>query len=268
MSLLSKKAFVRKSEHPGGRAVRGLRFFIMAFIIGATLTLVIAAIGVRQYQAAQGMGGFSKSMMTRSSGTTRSGDGRLWLWTADSRFAVSWVQFNAQFSVGTGASSPMIERAPASWSHSEQAVSGLGLSNFDRIDRLEVGWPMHSFLLIHASYADGLPMSGGKTVAGFDLMDIEAKYDWAPDWFASGRVGYSILPTFSIWPGLLVNLAFWSALSFGLLSLPRGYQALRAARRLRHGLCSACGYELSSGPSGHKVDPCPECGHRAVVSDS
>lgn len=65
------------------------------------------------------------------------------------------------------------------------------------------------------------------------------------DWLA--------LPLLPIWPGLLGNIAVWSAAAFLLLWSPN---ALRRARRRRGGRCEACGYALM----GLREGRCPECG--------
>jgi hypothetical protein len=64
-----------------------------------------------------------------------------------------------------------------------------------------------------------------------------------------------VVPYYPIWPGLLVNAAFYGAI-FWLLWFGPGM--IRRGRRRRRGLCARCGYELRGfrGTGG----TCPECG--------
>lgn len=63
-----------------------------------------------------------------------------------------------------------------------------------------------------------------------------------------------LLPLDPIWPGLILDLVFWSLAVWGLLLAAR---ALRRARRRRRGLCVCCRYPVRDLPNG---SPCPECG--------
>ncbi len=56
-----------------------------------------------------------------------------------------------------------------------------------------------------------------------------------------------------IWPGFGVNVV---VIGLGWFVLIRGARLVRALRRRRAGLCSACGYEIV----GLKSGVCPECG--------
>lgn len=60
------------------------------------------------------------------------------------------------------------------------------------------------------------------------------------------------VPYLPLWPGLLANAAFYTALVLAPLVLLRGW---RLRRRVKRGRCVACGYELGEG-----VHTCPECG--------
>ncbi len=62
------------------------------------------------------------------------------------------------------------------------------------------------------------------------------------------------LPTRILWPGLLLNMFFWSAV---LWFAWRGPAALRRWRWSRTGRCGNCGYNLEGLPLGAR---CPECG--------
>jgi hypothetical protein len=61
-----------------------------------------------------------------------------------------------------------------------------------------------------------------------------------------------------IWPGLLVNTAFYGAILWGLWVGPG---ALRRGLRRRRGACVRCGYDLRGGEGSDGAPAvCPECG--------
>jgi hypothetical protein len=60
------------------------------------------------------------------------------------------------------------------------------------------------------------------------------------------------LPLRPVWPGLLVNVAFYAA---GWFLLLRGHRAIRRKLRTRRGLCPQCAYDMRNTPH-----TCPECG--------
>jgi hypothetical protein len=62
------------------------------------------------------------------------------------------------------------------------------------------------------------------------------------------------VPLLPVWPGLLMNVAFFGALA-GLIFLVR---PVRAALRRRAGRCPACSYQLAG------LGTCPECGGGAT----
>lgn len=62
-----------------------------------------------------------------------------------------------------------------------------------------------------------------------------------------------------IWRGLIANTVIFGVVWFAVLFLPG---LLRRARRLRHGKCVCCGYDLRASPAGGL---CPECGFSAFV---
>jgi hypothetical protein len=60
---------------------------------------------------------------------------------------------------------------------------------------------------------------------------------------------------YTIWPGFAINTVFYAATLWLLFAAPF---ALRKWRRIKHGLCPKCGYDLRGGVAGSAV--CPECG--------
>lgn len=67
---------------------------------------------------------------------------------------------------------------------------------------------------------------------------------------------WSVTPTGYRWPGILAHLGLLLVLSAGLAAgLTPLLRAWRGRRRLRRGLCPACGYPIPSGGGR-----CPECG--------
>ncbi|MCA9305190.1 MAG: hypothetical protein KDA16_01560 [Phycisphaerales bacterium] len=65
------------------------------------------------------------------------------------------------------------------------------------------------------------------------------------------------MPLLPIWPGLLIDTAFWGAVWFILL-WPTGLVAakVKRARRRAKGKCAWCKYDLR----GIDSERCPECG--------
>ena len=60
------------------------------------------------------------------------------------------------------------------------------------------------------------------------------------------------LPYLPVWPGFAVNTIFYAAIFWLLFAIP-GW--LRRRRRIKRGLCPACGYDLRASGGN-----CPECG--------
>lgn len=77
----------------------------------------------------------------------------------------------------------------------------------------------------------------------------------AAAWSQTGRR----LPTTPMWPGLIAGSFFYGLIIY----LPvHAIPALRRTRRVRRGLCPACGYNRSGLPA---ESPCPECGSTIPV---
>jgi hypothetical protein len=63
------------------------------------------------------------------------------------------------------------------------------------------------------------------------------------------------LPLAIWWPGFAINTLFYAAILWLLFAAPF---ALRRRRRIKHGLCAKCGYDLRGIPP--QTINCPECG--------
>jgi hypothetical protein len=58
-------------------------------------------------------------------------------------------------------------------------------------------------------------------------------------------------PVRPLWPGFAINTIFYAAILWMMFALPI---AVRRRRRIKRGLCAACGYPIGSRPT------CSECG--------
>ncbi|UYV11229.1 MAG: hypothetical protein NCW75_07920 [Phycisphaera sp.] len=96
------------------------------------------------------------------------------------------------------------------------------------------GWPMR------AAHHNGRNASGSHASQWKGGYSVTA---FGRDW---------TIPTLPLWPGLLGNTLFYALLVLTPLALLR-WRKLR--RRVKCGLCAACGYELGEG-----IGACPECG--------
>jgi hypothetical protein len=66
------------------------------------------------------------------------------------------------------------------------------------------------------------------------------------------------LPLRPIWPGFAINTIFYAAVLWVLFAVP---VKVRRWRRIKRGLCAACGYSLHQSLS----DKCPECGAAIIL---
>ncbi len=92
-----------------------------------------------------------------------------------------------------------------------------------------------------------------------DTNSRSPRPDWACVWKCSFEtLGFIqpraiILPLRPLWPGLVVNSAFYGLLLWLLSLVP---SIIRRGLRRRRGRCVKCGYDLRGNPAGG----CPECG--------
>jgi hypothetical protein len=84
-----------------------------------------------------------------------------------------------------------------------------------------------------------------------------------PGWIVSGSARLPIavggrthldVPYRPLWPGFAINTMFYAAILWLLFAAPF---AVRRRRRIKRGLCVACGYDLKGLPTAAQ---CPECG--------
>ena len=101
------------------------------------------------------------------------------------------------------------------------------------------GWPMRA---LAGSCFDGKPQRDrlGSTGAIVPTRGVQSRG--------------LLLPLRPLWPGFLVDTAFWGVAAFVVRSVP-GFVRRRVRRR--RGRCVRCGYELAG------VATCPECGGAA-----
>jgi hypothetical protein len=109
----------------------------------------------------------------------------------------------------------------------------------------QTGWPWRA--VAHETWKERVHL--GSTSAPAELRNIgHPTSAWRLGLkFADHRLG--ICP---LWPGFVLDTAFYGALAFLLWSVP-GF--LRRRARLRRGACPVCAYDLQGTTHG-----CPECG--------
>ena len=148
-----------------------------------------------------------------------------------------------------------------------------GLSGFDRDLELKylqwslrAGLPFHSLYLVRNRTEEADPRfpRGPNNYVTPDLgrptslrEGIQIPPSLYRRWSKSELWGRN-LPTMPFWPGFAVNTIFYAATLWLLICGPF---TLRRIRRVRRGLCPACGYDLRYG----EHDACPECGRLAAA---
>jgi len=113
--------------------------------------------------------------------------------------------------------------------------------------------------VVASTMASGLPWRCVRSYAFISRangkLGVDARGGWGPSRSSIFVGGFPIDP---IWPGLVGDVLFWSALAWVLL-VSAG--ALRRWRRRRRGQCAQCGYDAAGLPVGAV---CPECGAGAA----
>lgn len=128
-----------------------------------------------------------------------------------------------------------------------------------RADRVLSGWPLVA--LESQEYSEAGHEPPWHTV--INLSSVTIRYsNWRAGLQAdvgSAAPGWSIptvLPVAPLWIRFMVDTVFWGAVGWVLLSGPG---TVRRVRRIRRGLCSACGYPIGISPV------CTECGKPVVA---
>jgi hypothetical protein len=134
----------------------------------------------------------------------------------------------------------------------------------EHLTRFEAGWPMPA--ATHASYASSFQTQDWRRHTartppvsmrgGIQLAALGEPWRTPPGGVTGivASLDRFALPLLPLWPGFLLNTAFYALLLFALVRTPR---VLRRAVRRRRGRCAACGYDRAG------LDPlaaCPECG--------
>jgi hypothetical protein len=112
------------------------------------------------------------------------------------------------------------------------------------------GWPLRAFKCTNYG---AIQISLGASQIGMNksgLNPIEGGIELSPD-AATGA--WRALPYKPLWLGLFIDTVFWTMIAWFLLG---GAIHLKKRRRRLHGLCIACGYNIS----GAVHEACPECG--------
>ncbi len=113
------------------------------------------------------------------------------------------------------------------------------------LNRKEIGVPFRC-LFIQQSWLNG-PYSKNEPVF-YQGLPIA----WRPEWIMKYDTTYAeAFPVAPIWRGFILNILFYSMISFGVRTM---YLRYRARRRLRLGHCPFCNYDMKS------LSKCPECG--------
>jgi hypothetical protein len=181
-------------------------------------------------------------------------------WAIGAEASSTYASSVAGTSVGGAGAS---ELAPQ-WSDLSTPTDDLQRGNIRREERaVEArGWPMLSVwgrvpsTRVQPTPTTPIPGSAANT----SVMYLSGRLLVTGATPARGpTVGETPLMAHPIWPGFLVNSAFYAVILAGLywaLVIPRRF--VREVGRMRRGCCVACGYDLGFD----FVPGCPECGWR------
>ena len=126
-------------------------------------------------------------------------------------------------------------------------ADGIDIPSTIVLTRYRIGWPWR------ALYWDSVftfhPGQFPNAQSHAKMMSDRAGFKYGLDIPLSSS--WMRLPVMPVWNGLLLNVLLWSVLWSVPGPLLRG---VRRYRRMRRGLCLACGYEVED------LEKCPECG--------
>jgi len=129
---------------------------------------------------------------------------------------------------------------------------------------VDAGWPIPSLrcgtycgrFFSHGWQIDDTRTSGISIHGGLQVLQWRRSQ---PSMFGKRTGNYDplnrfALPLLPLWPGFLVNTAFYAILLFALARIPR---MVRRVMRRRRGRCISCGYDRGGLET---TAACPECG--------
>jgi hypothetical protein len=105
------------------------------------------------------------------------------------------------------------------------------------------GWPAPAMVCSVTQRTNGCTIEGGVAMAKSDSLDDLSFFGDE----------FRVLPLHPLWPGLLLNTAFYGVICWAVWFVPG---AVRRGLRKRRGTCVRCGYDLRGGA----LAACPECG--------
>ncbi len=159
---------------------------------------------------------------------------RPWIGTPRSRWLgePAWLGTEARFGVGVRSTVGVVE--------TQEVAIAADSGRWHYL--IAAGWPFYAFHGGGLQFPPTAPIVDERARAGLEL----------PTWMPTRQNHRASIPVGPLWRGLVLDVALWSAASFGCLVVPG---ALRRAWRRARGRCEACGYPRRvPGPT------CPECG--------
>jgi len=152
-------------------------------------------------------------------------------------------------------------QAPPRWSHAYNGPTATDLAKPDRYHgtvELAYGWPASSMMVtLRGNIASRNNPNRWTYSGGIPIR-------WLPFFFDDI---YRSLPITPIWPGFVINVAFYTV-AWALVIAPASRGTLawarrrRAMHRIEDGLCPHCAYPMDKARPADAV--CPECGKAAA----
>jgi hypothetical protein len=170
-------------------------------------------------------------------------------------FTDTWVlMYPGQYSMRADNPQPLVTEPPT-WVHQADETDYHRRETPYTITTFGFGWPFPAFRTI-AWHAQRDPP--GVTPSRMTRQYVsQREHAWLVLTVQRGLYPVQLtIPTSPIWPGLIADVALWSAL-FAAVWL--GLAQLRTTIRRRRSLCTACAYNRKGLDAS---TPCPECGYR------